>query len=132
MLLYNPTVLDGHLPTRKLDYLRPVTSVQPIESGSLEPLDLRCDCRFHPTWLNLLAAETPRRPQGIEEKHADRHRTDSAGDRRDPGGAIFGALELDIAHELTAGEPIAPDVDHHRARLDPITADQSCLTDGDD
>ncbi len=67
----------------------------------------------------------------IEEKHADSHRADAARNRRNPSGPLLGSFELNVARQLSARQPIHSHVNHYRARLDPVSPNQTRLTYGD-
>src|SRR5262245_2291168 len=56
----------------------------------------------------------------IVEQHADRHRTDATGDRRNPCGALLRRFKLDIAGQLPTAKSVYSDIDHNRTGLDPL------------
>ena len=47
-------------------------------------------------------------------------------------GALLRRVEVDVAAELAVGQPVDADVDHDRARLDPVARDELRLADGGD
>ena len=70
-------------------------------------------------------ARRPRRLRGehrVAQQARDRHRPDASGDRRDRARALRRGGEVDVADE-PALEPVDADVDHDRARLDPVALD---------
>src|SRR5256885_7488824 len=62
----------------------------------------------------------------------DRHRSYAAGHGRDPARALFRRRKIDVTAELAVGVAIHADVDHDRARLDPISLYEASLADRGD
>ena len=69
--------------------------------------------------------------QRIYEQHCDCHRADTARHRSDRRGDLRGRLEVDVADQSVTGS-IDPDIDHHRARLDRVAAEQAGHADSGD
>ena len=65
----------------------------------------------------------PRRLQGVDQQHRDRHRPDAAGNRRDRRRDLGRGVEVDVAAEAVLGA-VHADVDHHRPGLDRVGAEQ--------
>ncbi len=69
--------------------------------------------------------------QRVAQQARDRHRPDAAGHRRDRAGDLGRRGEVDVAREAVVGA-VHADVDHDRAGLDPVAADQSGAADRGD
>ena len=70
--------------------------------------------------------------QSILQQGGDRHRPDTAGNRRDVGGALGGGLKIHIASQFAVLHAIDAHVDDRGARLYPLPLDQPWLADGYD
>ena len=72
--------------------------------------------------------------QGVDQQARDRHRADAARHRRDRAGDLQRLGEGDVADQagLAVGgrHAVDADVDHRRARLDPVAAHHFRLADG--
>ena len=70
--------------------------------------------------------------QRVREQHRDRHRADAAGDRRDRGRRARPRRRTRRRPAACPRRPVDADVDHDRARLDPVAADHLGAPDGGD
>lgn len=67
---------------------------------------------------------------GVAHQHRDRHRADAAGRWRDRAGDFFRLLEIDITHLTETAllgrvrNCVGADVNHRRARFDPVGFDE--------
>ena len=66
------------------------------------------------------------------QQHRDRHRPDAAGDRRDQPGALGRRTSKSTSPTRPLVGAVDPDVDHRRARLDPLARDHARAADGGD
>lgn len=94
--------------------------------------------RLDEALLALLEQAFGRQDRVLHE-HRDRHRSDSSRHRRDVRRLVDGRVKVDVADEARARlarrvvDEVGPDVDHDRARLDPVALDEARLADrGDD
>jgi len=65
-------------------------------------------------------------------QHGDRHRSDAAGNRCDPGGALACCGELDITDQVAERRAVHADIDHGRAGSHPCAGDEPRLAGCDD
>ena len=80
----------------------------------------------------LLRGAALGRQDGVAQEHGNGHRTDAAGDGRDPAGARERRAVVHVADEFALGRAVDADIDHRRTGLDHVAADGQRLAHGCD
>ena len=62
--------------------------------------------------------------EGIFQQRGNRHRTHSAGNGRNHGGAFFCRFKFNVAAQAAVVQAVDADIDNHRAGLDPFAFDE--------